>query len=149
MSQTYSPAHDLHELAARSANEAAVAVAGDLVGVALPDWSSIQPCAILLPDAARKLGAQLLLAADELDAIQGAAFGLPDSGGFGLTRENAGVKIGDRAAGSAEERALLVAELRDTLLTGLSGGMPSGPERAALGFSIEALADLALGDLVR
>lgn len=78
MNQTYSPAHDLHELADRRSDEASVTVAGDLVGVALPGWSSIQPCAILPPDTARKLGAQLLLAADELDAIQGAALGLGD-----------------------------------------------------------------------
>lgn len=68
MSQTYSTG-DLYDLADRPSDD-------DRVGVALPDWSSIQPCAILSPDTARKLGAQLLLAADELDAIQSAAFGL-------------------------------------------------------------------------
>lgn len=73
--QTYGPAA-LCELAdSKRGAEAHVATAGGshgslpgITGVALPDW--VQAGAILTSDNARRLGAQLLVAADEHDAIQ-------------------------------------------------------------------------------
>lgn len=68
MNQTYS-LNDLRELADRQSTEASVMVVGACAGVALPNWC--HSCAILLPESARRLGAQLLLAADELRRDQG------------------------------------------------------------------------------
>lgn len=74
--QSYGP-DDLLDLAGRRCDQAMVAVNGAVSGVALPNW--VQGGAILTTQDARRLAAQMLVAADEHDAIQDAAFGLPDA----------------------------------------------------------------------
>jgi hypothetical protein len=77
-SQAYGP-DELRELAASSRHvEAHVTVAGTLTGVALPDW--VQPGALLSAARARRLGAQLLVSADEHDAVQESAFNVGGGG---------------------------------------------------------------------
>lgn len=61
-------AESLMEVADRDLGEARVCATDGHSGVALPDW--VQAGAILAPQRARKLAAQLLLAADEHDLIQ-------------------------------------------------------------------------------
>jgi len=61
-------AGSIMDLADRNVSEARVCATDGLTGVALPDW--VQAGQILLPQNARKLAAQLLLAADEHDLIQ-------------------------------------------------------------------------------
>lgn len=66
---------DLLDIAERRTDEVHVTASGPATGVALPDW--VQPGAVLDVDRARKLGAQLLLAAHEHEAIQDAALEPP------------------------------------------------------------------------
>lgn len=135
MSQTYSTG-DLYDLADRPSDDVRVSVAGDRVGVALPDWSSIQPCAILSPESARKLGAQLLLAADELDAIQSAAFGFHDDPQ--PATDGAHEKLTSRVV-------LKRADILGRALYAFADDMPEGPECDLMRRQIAELVELAGG----
>lgn len=119
---TYS-AGDLFELAERRSNEAHVATSGPATGVALPDW--VAPCAVLSTERARRLGAQLLLACDEHDAVQESAFSVEGR--------------------SAMARAPRVEELRETLLARLHATVSDVHDRAALCGGVEELAELSMG----
>ena len=100
--QSYLPS-ELFELAERSTDEVRVAVSGDVTGVEFPA-PGIMGGALLSTERARRLAAQLLLACDEHDAIQDAAFGLSDDkpkvslgdvlskGAFGLHDADPGTK---------------------------------------------------------
>lgn len=123
--------HDLVDLADGSIKEARIVADGrGVTGVALPDWPSIAPCAIMSPARARQLGAQLILAADEHDAIA----------------EGALSQFGPPTPGEARRVSTRVEELRSTLLKRLET-VPDVHDRAALRGAVEELAELRLGDV--
>lgn len=124
--------HDLVDLADGSIKEARIVADGrGVTGVALPDWPSIAPCAIMSPARARQLGAQLILAADEHDAIA----------------EGALSQFGPPTPGEARRVSVRVEELRSSLLLRLLEAVPDAHDRAALRGGVEELAGLRLGDV--
>jgi hypothetical protein len=97
-------------------------------GVALPDLQAVQPCAVVTSEFARRLGAQLILAADEHDAIADAAV----------------AQFGPPMLGEAAQRAERVAELRSALVARLDV-VASEHDRAALQDAVRELAELLGG----
>jgi hypothetical protein len=75
---TYGPDELLELAESRRGAEAHVATSGSVTGVALPDW--VQAGALLSAARARRLAAQLLVSADEHDAIQESAFNVGGGG---------------------------------------------------------------------
>jgi hypothetical protein len=117
---------ELEEFAERGMKEArAYADGRGASGVALPDWTTLQPCAIMSAQWARRLGAQLILAADEHDAIADAAI-----------EQFSSAARGERTAGRASA-------LRSALNARVAGVVDDEDDRNALLLDVHELADLA------
>lgn len=117
---------DLYELADRAApEEAHVAVAGDFTGVALPDRLG---AAVLASEEARKLGAQLILAADEHDAIF--ERGVAEFERHQTLAEHGTRRMAEANAERAERRSHEIADALAQRVLGCSDPYPGEPPEA-------------------